>query len=53
MLDYIEEILEKEPDSWVTVRDPGDSSRPLVAGILHNQRALLSRRRCCFKIASS
>ena len=31
LLDYVEEILEKDPDTWITVVLPGNSPGPLVA----------------------
>jgi hypothetical protein len=49
LLDYIEEILEKEPDIWVTVVIPEILPAHWWQGILHNQRALLLKTALLFK----
>lgn len=49
LLDYIEEILEKEPDSWVTVVIPEILPAHWWQSILHNQRALLLKTALLFK----
>ena len=49
LLDYIEEILQKEPDIWVTVVIPEILPAHWWQGILHNQRALLLKTALLFK----
>jgi len=49
LLDYIENILEKEPDSWVTVVIPEILPAHWWQSILHNQRALLLKTALLFK----
>jgi amino acid transporter len=49
LLDYIEEILEKEPDIWVTVVIPEILPARWWQNILHNQRALLLKAALLFK----
>lgn len=49
LLDYIEEILEKEPDSWVTVVIPEILPARWWQNILHNQRALMLKAALLFK----
>jgi amino acid transporter len=49
LLDYIEQILEKEPDIWVTVVIPEILPARWWQGILHNQRALLLKTALLFK----
>jgi amino acid transporter len=49
LLEYIEEILEKEPDIWVTVVIPEILPARWWQGILHNQRALLLKTALLFK----
>jgi amino acid transporter len=49
LLEYIEEILEKEPDIWVTVVIPEILPAHWWQGILHNQRALLLKTALLFK----
>lgn len=49
LLKYIEEILEKEPDIWVTVVVPEILPAHWWQGILHNQRALLLKTALLFK----
>jgi hypothetical protein len=49
LLDYIEEILEKEPDTWVTVVIPEILPARWWQNILHNQRALLLKASLLFK----
>lgn len=49
LLDYIEEILEKEPDSWITVVLPEILPARWWQNILHNQRALMLKAALLFK----
>jgi amino acid transporter len=49
LLDYIEEILEKEPDSWITVVIPEILPARWWQNILHNQRALMLKAALLFK----
>jgi amino acid transporter len=49
LLDYIEQVLEKEPDIWVTVVIPEILPAHWWQGILHNQRALLLKTALLFK----
>ena len=49
LLDYFEEILEKEPDTWVTVVIPEILPARWWQNILHNQRALLLKASLLFK----
>jgi hypothetical protein len=49
LLDYIEEILEKEPDIWLTVVIPEILPARWWQNILHNQRALLLKAALLFK----
>ena len=49
LLDYIEEILEKEPDTWVTVIIPEILPARWWQNILHNQRALMLKAALLFK----
>jgi len=49
LLQYIEEILEKEPDTWVTVVIPEILPARWWQNILHNQRALLLKAALLFK----
>ena len=49
LLDYIEQILQKEPDIWVTVVIPEILPAHWWQGILHNQRALLLKTALLFK----
>jgi len=49
LLDYIEQILEKEPDIWVTVVIPEILPAHWWQSILHNQRALLLKTALLFK----
>lgn len=49
LLEYIEKILEKEPDIWVTVVIPEILPAHWWQGILHNQRALLLKTALLFK----
>ena len=49
LLDYIEEILEKEPDTWVTVVIPEILPARWWQNILHNQRALMLKAALLFK----
>jgi amino acid transporter len=49
LLDYIEEILEKEPDIWVTVVIPEILPARWWQNILHNQRALMLKASLLFK----
>jgi amino acid transporter len=48
-LDYVEELLKKEPDTWVTVVIPEVLPAHWWQGILHNQRALLLKTALLFK----
>ena len=49
ILDYVEEILKKEPDTWVTVVLPEILPARWWQNILHNQRALLLKGALLFK----
>ncbi len=49
LLEYIESILEKEPDNWVTVVLPEILPARWWQNILHNQRALLLKAALLFK----
>jgi len=49
ILDYVEEILEKESDTWVTVVLPEILPARWWQNILHNQRALLLKGALLFK----
>jgi amino acid transporter len=49
LLDYVEQILEKEPDTWVTVVIPEILPAHWWQGLLHNQRALLLKTALLFK----
>jgi amino acid transporter len=49
LLGYIEQILEKEPDIWVTVVIPEILPAHWWQSILHNQRALLLKTALLFK----
>jgi len=49
LLEYIEEILEKEPDIWVTVVVPEILPAHWWQGVLHNQRALFLKTALLFK----
>ncbi|HSL03092.1 MAG TPA: APC family permease [Nitrospiraceae bacterium] len=49
LLDYIENILEKEPDIWVTVVIPEILPAHWWQSVLHNQRALLLKTALLFK----
>jgi len=48
-LDYVEELLKKEPDTWVTVVIPEILPARWWQNILHNQRALLLKASLLFK----
>lgn len=48
-LAYVEGLLEKEPDTWVTVVIPEILPAHWWHGILHNQRALLLKASLLFK----
>ena len=48
-LDYVENLLQKEPDTWVTVVIPEILPAHWWHGILHNQRALLMKASLLFK----
>ena len=48
-LDYVEDLLKKEPDTWVTVVIPEILPAHWWHGILHNQRALLLKASLLFK----
>jgi hypothetical protein len=49
LLEYIEEILEKEPNTWVTVVIPEILPARWWQSILHNQRALMLKASLLFK----
>jgi len=49
LLEYIEEILEKEPNTWVTVVIPEILPARWWQNILHNQRALMLKAALLFK----
>ncbi|MGH7216451.1 MAG: APC family permease, partial [Nitrospiraceae bacterium] len=49
LLEYIEQILEKEPDIWVTVVIPEILPAHWWQSVLHNQRALLLKTALLFK----
>ncbi len=49
LLDYIEQILQKEPDIWVTVVIPEILPAHWWQSILHNQRALFLKTALLFK----
>ena len=49
LLDYVEQVLEKEPDIWVTVVIPEILPAHWWQSILHNQRALLLKTALLFK----
>jgi amino acid transporter len=49
LLGYIEEILEKEPNTWVTVVIPEILPARWWQSILHNQRALMLKASLLFK----
>jgi hypothetical protein len=49
LLEYVEEILEKEPNTWVTVVIPEILPARWWQSILHNQRALMLKAALLFK----
>ncbi len=49
LLDYVEELLEKDPDGWVTVVLPEILPARWWQNILHNQRALMLKGALLFK----
>lgn len=49
LIEYIEEILEKEPDTWVTVVIPEILPARWWQNILHNQRAFMLKAALLFK----
>lgn len=49
LLDYVEEVLEKDPNTWVTVVIPEILPARWWQNILHNQRALLLKASLLFK----
>ncbi|MGH7908612.1 MAG: APC family permease [Thermodesulfobacteriota bacterium] len=49
LLDYIEEVLEKDPNGWVTVVLPEILPARWWQTILHNQRALMLKAALLFK----
>jgi len=49
LLDYIEEVLEKDPQTWVTVVLPEILPARWWQNILHNQRALMLKAALLFK----
>jgi len=48
-LEYVEDLLNKEPDTWVTVVIPEILPAHWWHGVLHNQRALLLKASLLFK----
>jgi amino acid permease-like protein len=48
-LDYVEELLDKEPDTWITVVIPEILPAHWWQSLLHNQRALLLKASLLFK----
>ena len=48
-LDYVEDLLKKEPDTWVTVVIPEILPAHWWHSVLHNQRALLLKASLLFK----
>ncbi|MGQ0809945.1 MAG: APC family permease [Nitrospiraceae bacterium] len=49
LLDYIEEMLEKDPNGWVTVIIPEILPARWWQNVLHNQRALMLKAALLFK----
>ncbi|HEY5932002.1 MAG TPA: APC family permease, partial [Nitrospira sp.] len=49
LLDYVEEVLEKDPNTWVTVVIPEILPAKWWQNILHNQRALMLKTALLFK----
>src|SRR5437016_1663289 len=49
LIEYVEEILDKEPDTWVTVVIPEILPAHWWQNLLHNQRALLLKASLLFK----
>jgi amino acid transporter len=49
ILDYVEDLLNKEPDTWVTVVIPEILPARWWQNILHNQRALMLKASLLFK----
>lgn len=49
LLDYIEEVLEKDPQAWITVVLPEILPARWWQNILHNQRALMLKAALLFK----
>ncbi|MBI3603034.1 MAG: APC family permease [Nitrospirae bacterium] len=49
LLDYIEDLLQKDPDGWVTVVIPEILPARWWQNILHNQRALMLKAALLFK----
>jgi amino acid transporter len=49
LLEYIEDLLEKDPDGWVTVVIPEILPAKWWQNILHNQRALMLKAALLFK----
>jgi amino acid transporter len=49
LLDYVEDLLNKEPDTWVTVVIPEILPARWWHNILHNQRALMLKASLLFK----
>ncbi|NGZ98991.1 MAG: amino acid permease, partial [Nitrospira sp. WS110] len=49
LLDYVEELLEKDQSTWVTVVIPEILPAKWWQGILHNQRALMLKAALLFK----
>lgn len=49
LLDYVEEVLEKDPNTWITVVIPEILPARWWQNILHNQRALMLKAALLFK----
>ncbi len=49
LLDYVEEVLEKDPNTWITVVIPEILPARWWQNILHNQRALMLKASLLFK----
>ena len=49
LLEHIEELLQKDPDGWVTIVLPEILPAKWWQNILHNQRALMLKAAVLFK----
>ncbi|MFY4728156.1 DNA-binding protein, partial [Nitrospira sp. BLG_2] len=49
LLNYVEEVLEKDPNTWITVVIPEILPARWWQSILHNQRALMLKAALLFK----